>query len=173
LSALTLTTTGGKGVTLGVGVTVGGPGVSVGPGVLVGGSGVPVGAGEGVAVTMMTTTVCTPDALEGPTGTKMVSSEPGTMTCGVAGSEVGSSTPGYRVASSVGVATLTPSSTGVQVGRGVRLAVAAPDDPLAICVDPEHAASPPKESRIRNSTPKVRLGIAEILSSGPPQPGVR
>jgi hypothetical protein len=91
---LTVTTTGGSGVWLGVGVSVGGPGVSVGPGVLVGGSGVAVGVMEGVAVTMITTTVCTPDPFEGPTGTKIESLEPGTNCWGVAGKGVGSCTPG-------------------------------------------------------------------------------
>ncbi|PKO23185.1 MAG: hypothetical protein CVU38_05360 [Chloroflexi bacterium HGW-Chloroflexi-1] len=55
MSTVTRTMTGGGGVLVAVGVAVGGPGVSVGNGV----TGGVVGSGGGVAVTMITTTVCT------------------------------------------------------------------------------------------------------------------
>jgi len=57
LSLAICTDTGGSGVADGNGVAVGGPGVGVGGGVPVGGPGVGVGTGDGVAVTMITTTV--------------------------------------------------------------------------------------------------------------------
>ena len=77
-----------------VGVAVGGPGVGVGGGVPVGGPGVGVGNGSGVAVTIMTTTVCTEGPLGAGCGTKIGLEPPGTRICGVGGGSVGSVTPG-------------------------------------------------------------------------------
>ena len=108
-----------------VGVAVGGPGVGVGGGVAVGGPGVGVGNGSGVAVTMMTTTVCTAGPPGAGCGTKIGPEPPGTRICGVGGGSVGKATPGKRVKSSVGVATTKAPGTGVHVGRGVRVGVAA------------------------------------------------
>ncbi|OQA43440.1 MAG: hypothetical protein BWY52_01872 [Chloroflexi bacterium ADurb.Bin325] len=166
--------TGGGGVPVMVGVAVGGPGVSVGGGGAVGGPGVSVGGGGGVAVTMTTTTVCTPEAPSGGTGTKIGPCSPDTTTCGVGSSSVGSTTPGKRVRSNVGVATCRPPCR-VQVGRGVRVGVAAEDVRRTTNCEAEQANEP---SAIRNrapkSTAKVRWRIASIplVRLAPPRAGV-
>jgi hypothetical protein len=72
---------------------------------LVGGKGVPVGGGIGVAVTTITTTVCTPVPPSAGCGTKIGCPEPGTKTCAVGGGTVGKVMPGKRVTSKVAVAT--------------------------------------------------------------------